>query len=72
MTVYTYSQARQQLASVLDEAARDGSVRIRRRDGSEFELAPVAKASSPFDVESAGLELSVGEIVESIRETRSR
>jgi len=33
MKIYTYSQARQQLASLLDQVVREGSVRIRRRDG---------------------------------------
>ena len=34
MKIYTYSEARQNLASVLDEARRKGGVRIRRRDGA--------------------------------------
>lgn len=72
MTVYTYSQARQRLSSVLDEAERDGSVRIRRRDGREFELVPVERASSPFDVEGAGLDLTAEEIVAAVRESRDR
>lgn len=33
MKVYTYSEARQKFASVLDKAQKDGVVRIRRRDG---------------------------------------
>ena len=72
MTVYTYSQARQQLSSVHDEAERDGSVRIRRRDGREFELVPAERESSPFDVEGAGLDLTAEEIVSAIRESRER
>ena len=72
MTVYTYSQARQRLSAVLDEAERDGSVRIRRRDGREFELAPVRRPSSPFDIKGAGLDLTADEIVAAIRESRER
>jgi len=34
MKVYTYSEAGQRLASLLDEARRAGEVRIRRRDGT--------------------------------------
>ena len=41
MNVYTVSEARQKLAAVLEEAQRKGAVRIKRRDGSEFEIAPV-------------------------------
>ncbi len=72
MTVYTYSEARQQLSSVLDEAERSGAVRIRRRDGREFELLPVERVASPFDVEGAGLDLTAAEIVAAVRETRTR
>lgn len=72
MTVYTYSEARQRLSAVLDEAERDGSVRIRRSDGREFELVPIERASSPFEVESADLDLTTEEIVSAIREVRER
>jgi len=41
MNVYTFSEARQKLAAVLEEAQRRGAVRIKRRDGNEFEIAPV-------------------------------
>ena len=40
MRVYTYSEARQNLASLLDIAQRDGAVRIRRKDGQSFVLQP--------------------------------
>ncbi len=72
MNVYTYSEARQRLASVLDEAERRGAVRIRRRDGREFELLPVERAASPFEVEGAGLDLTADEIVAAVRESRAR
>ena len=51
MKVYTYSEARQRFASVLDAAQRDGAVRIRRRDGRTFVLQPEASTRSPLDVE---------------------
>jgi prevent-host-death family protein len=38
MKEYTYSEARQKLSAVLDEAQRGGVVRIRRRDGQAFVL----------------------------------
>ncbi len=41
MKVYTYSEARQRLARVLDEARSGGEIRIKRRDGSEFAVRPV-------------------------------
>jgi hypothetical protein len=72
MNVYTFSEARQKLASVLDEAQRKGAVRIKRRDGSEFEIAPVRSQASPLDVEGVDLGLSAEEIVSALRETRAR
>ena len=55
MKVYTYSEARQKLAKLLNEAREEGAVRIRRRDGQEFVLRPVVETDSPLNVE--GLEL---------------
>jgi len=72
MNVYTFSEARQKLASVLEEAQRKGAVRIKRRDGSEFEIAPVRSKASPLDVEGVDLGLSVEEIVSVVREVRAR
>ncbi len=72
MNVYTFSEARQKLATVLDEAQRKGAVRIKRRDGSEFEIAPVRSRTSPLDVQGIDLGLSAEEIVAAVRETRER
>jgi antitoxin Phd len=72
MNVYTFSEARQKLATVLDEAQRKGAVRIKRRDGSEFEIAPVRSQTSPLDVPGVDLGLSIEEIVSVVRETRAR
>lgn len=72
MNVYTFSEARQKLAAVLDEAQNKGAVRIKRRDGSEFEIAPVRPKASPLDVEGINLKLSAEEIVSVIGETRAR
>lgn len=71
MNVYTFSEARQKLAEVLDEA-RKGAVRIKRRDGSEFEILPVRAKSSPLDVEGIDLEVGAEEIVSAVREVRER
>lgn len=73
MNVYTYSDARRNLATVLDEAAEEGEVRITRRDGSSFALRPI-ETGSPFDeVEPVtGANVSLDDIVDSIRESRAR
>jgi antitoxin Phd len=70
MNRYTYSEARQKLARLLDEAQRDGEVLITRRDGQAFALRPVAKPSSPLEVEGIDLGLSRDEILQAIREGR--
>jgi hypothetical protein len=41
--VYTYSDARQNLASLLDEAACNGEVKLRRKDGRVFVIKPKKK-----------------------------
>lgn len=51
-TVYTYSEARQKLASVLERSREEGEVRIKRRDGQEFAVRPVLQESSPLEVEA--------------------
>jgi antitoxin Phd len=50
-TVYTYSEARQNLASLLDRAARDGEARIKRKDGQTFVVRLETTAVSPLAVE---------------------
>lgn len=72
MKVYTYSQARQRLASLLDEARTTGEVRIRRRDGQVFSLQPVANQVSPLDIEPVLVGWSREEIVDIVRAGRER
>jgi hypothetical protein len=70
MKVYTYSEARQRFAKVLEEARRLGSVRIRRRDGQLFVLRPERSDESPLDIDGVKLGLSRDEIVTAVREGR--
>ena len=71
-TIYTYSEARQNLASLLEKAVEDGEVKIRRKDGQVFVIRPVVKTETPLDVEGIDLGLNTDEIVAFIRESRSR
>lgn len=72
MKVYTYSQARQQLASVLDEARREGEVRIRRRDGQLFVIQPATQSRrSPLDVPGIKVRATTADIVAAVRDSRS-
>lgn len=70
MKVYTYSEARRLFAQILDEARDGGEVRVRRQDGTEFAIRPVAREASPLDVEGAESGVSREEILEAIRESR--
>jgi antitoxin (DNA-binding transcriptional repressor) of toxin-antitoxin stability system len=72
MTSYTFSEARQKFAAVLDKAKKEGKVLIRRKDGSLFEIHPVPRKDSPLNVKGIRLGMSAGEIVGIIREFRER
>ena len=69
MKVYTYSQARQRLAALLEEARRAGAVRIRRRDGQTFVIRSEVPGESPLDVPGVRLRRR-DEIVAAVRESR--
>lgn len=70
MIVYTYSEARQNFATVLDKAAQEGEVRIKRKDGQVFVIQPAPRHDSPLDVPGVDLGLTVSEILEFIQEGR--
>lgn len=70
MKVFTYSRARQELASILDRASREGEVRIRRRDGRLFAVQPVRTDRSPLNVPGVRAAVTTDELVRIIREGR--
>ena len=70
MNVYTYSEARQKLATLLDKALRDGEVLIKRRDGQVFVVRPQTPRGSPLDVEGLDLDITAAEIVAFVQEGR--
>jgi PHD/YefM family antitoxin component YafN of YafNO toxin-antitoxin module len=72
MQIYTYSEARQKLAVVLDQAENSGKVLIRRKDGRTFALIPENIAISPLDVPTIKTKISTKEIVDIVREGRER
>ncbi len=69
--VYTYSEARQNLASILEKVMRDGIVRIKRKDGQLFVISPEITHKSPFDIDGIDVDLTSEEIVAFVRESRS-
>ena len=70
--IYTYSEARQNLASLLDLAESEGEVRIQRRDGQTFVLKPEKILKSPLDIEGIHINITVEEIIELIHEGRRK
>jgi prevent-host-death family protein len=72
MKVYTFSEARQNFATVLENAQKEGAVRITRRDGRTFTIQPVQESQSPLAVKGVKLKLNRKEIVAAVRESRAR
>jgi hypothetical protein len=70
MKEFTFSEARQRFAALLDAARRDGAVRIRRRDGDVFVLRPERARGSPLDVPGLDLPMSREEVLELVRAGR--
>lgn len=71
MKVFTYSQARQALATVLDTARKE-EVLIARRGGDTFVVTYKTTSASPFDVPGIRTQATTQDILEAIRESRSR
>jgi len=72
MKTYTYSQARERLADILEESKKEEII-IRRRKGDIFSIVPKAPARrSPFDIPGLRKNISRKEIIEAIRESRKR
>jgi len=73
MKSYSYSETRKNFATVLEEAARDGAVEVRRRDGTVFRTLPLRKSkASPLDVKGVKLRVSTADLVAMVREGRER
>jgi hypothetical protein len=72
MRTFTYSEARQRLADLLN-LAQSEDVEIRRKDGSVFVLrAKKQTDDSPFDVPGIKTRATTEDIVDALRESRQR
>lgn len=71
MKVYTYSQARQNLAGILNQAKRE-KVLIRRRGGDSFAVVPQVREGSPFDVSGIKTGADTADILAAVKESRTR
>ncbi len=70
--VYTYSEARQKLAKVLEQTSTEGEVLVRRKDGQVFVIKPILAKKSPLDIAGVDLGISTSELVDIIRESREK
>lgn len=70
MRVYTFSEARQRLAELLNRARREGRVQIRRRDGQVFTISVERPGGSPLDIPPVQTDVSTEELVAAVRESR--
>ncbi len=70
MKEYSFTEARQHFASILDEARKEGVVCVKKRDGESFYIKPVIPTKSPLDIKGVNLGVSSSEIVDIIREGR--
>jgi len=72
MRTFTYSEARQNLAALLD-LAQNEDVEIRRKDGSRFILRSRSPdLRSPLDVPGVKTQADTNDILKAIRDVRHR
>jgi prevent-host-death family protein len=71
MKVYTYSEARQRLADVLN-IAKTEEVVIKRRSGETFSIIFRKSTKSPFDIPGIKTKATTENILEAVRESRER
>lgn len=71
MKVYTYSEARQRFAEVLN-IARKEEVIIKRRGGETFKIIFKKTPKSPFDIPGIDTKATTKDILKAIRDSRER
>lgn len=70
MKVFTYSEARQNLAKLL-VLAQSEEIEIKRKDGTVFSLKEKkTECKSPFDVPGIRTKASISDILDAIQESR--
>ena len=71
MKAYTYSDARKHFSKVLD-VAKTEEVLIKRRSGEIFSLTIKKTSKSPFDLPGIKTKATIKDILEAVRESRSK
>ena len=72
MRIYNQSEARRQFAAVLEQASREGAVRVRCRDGRMYLIRPEPTEGSPLAVDGVDTDITDEQINEAVREGRQR
>ena len=72
MREYSFTEARQHFASLLEEAKKEGVVCVKKRDGESFYIKPAAPKKSPLDVKGVDLGITSSEIVDIVKKGRER
>jgi len=70
MITFTYEKAQQNLSAILAKSAREGTVRIKGKDGKVYVLKPAKSLRSPLDVKGVKLGITTEEIIQFIHESR--
>ena len=70
MKVYTYSEARQKLAKVL-ELARTEEVLIKKRGGETFSIVYKKSSGSPLAITGIKTSATTKDIIEAVKTSRS-
>ena len=68
MLVVTYSEARQNFASIFDKAKEEGAVLVKRADGSVFRIIPEEEEDSPFEGVKTLFNMDVDDIQQVLRD----
>jgi prevent-host-death family protein len=71
MKVYTYSEARQRFAEILN-IAREEKVIIQRRGGEVFTISCKKKPRSPFAIPGIKTRATTQDILQAVKESRER
>ena len=72
MKEYSFTEARQHFASILEEAKTAGVVCIKKKNGESFYIKPVISKKSPLDIKGVNLGISSSDIVDIVRSGRER
>jgi len=72
MLIYSYSDAQQNFTEILNKVKEEHEVLIQEENGACFVIKLLLKKKTDYNLPSIDLDLSRDEIVNFIRETRTR